>query len=88
MVTEVNGCIVAAVSIAHCSVIADPFCPSVELVELLRLSAKELLHAPDSRRSFEMTASATHGANGAPDTAPQVTATRTNATAPAGKTLA
>jgi hypothetical protein len=41
MVAELDGRILAAVSIDRCSVIADPFCPIAELVELLRLRAKQ-----------------------------------------------
>lgn len=49
LIAETGGAAVAALSLADGAAVADPFHPTADLVELLRLHAAQL--APTSRRS-------------------------------------
>jgi hypothetical protein len=51
LLVEVDGQLRAALALANGAVIADPFYPTAELIELLRARARQLHAAPRFRRS-------------------------------------
>jgi hypothetical protein len=52
LIAEVDGVVRAALDLADGSVAADPFAPTAELVELLRLHARAISAARTIRRSM------------------------------------
>ena len=50
LVAEVGGRVRAALSLDTAEVVADPFAPSAELVDLLRARARQLDGRPERRR--------------------------------------
>jgi hypothetical protein len=52
LLAEVDGVARAAIDLGDGSVVADPFAPTAELVELLRLRARGIEAAAGTRRSW------------------------------------